>query len=219
MLTVGYPTSPGHEVLGDLFHRLAINGRSYPQESYNGSTITQCDTADVPLTRGYKAPDFSLYEVKVTGDDGKDDEIDIHKDNSTPTVVYEYGYSEDSAKLALDSARHLLLSRGRVQLVVAVDIERRKVDGGGNKMELAKVTWCHWELDMSEEHWREVSPSWAGDLNDPQPDRDVDEDRVQSPPDAYKAVVDMGHAKYHLRAAKVAEFQVCNILSSLRDTA
>jgi hypothetical protein len=84
-------------------------------------TISQCGTADVPLTRGRKAPDLSLYEVKPTGT-GQGDNKDNDDDNSILTVVYEYAYSEDSAKLARDSAHHLLLSRGRVQLVVAVDV-------------------------------------------------------------------------------------------------
>jgi hypothetical protein len=150
-----------------------------------------------------------LYEVKATGA-GQGDNNDNDDDNSIPTVVYEYAYSEDSAKLARDSARHLLLSRGRVQLVVAVDVERQKAGADENRMELTKVTWSHWELDMSEDHWREVSPSWAGKLDDPQPDRDVDEDCVQPAADAFTAVVNMGEAKYHMRAAKVAELEVCN---------
>ena len=127
-----------------------------------------------------------------------------------PTVVYEYAYSEDSVKLARDSARHLLLSRGRVQLVVAIDVEREKAGGDDNCMELMRVTWSHWELDMSEDHWREVSPSWDGELDNPKPDRDVDEDYVQPVANAFVAVVDMGEVKYHMRAAKVAEFEVCN---------
>jgi len=196
-------------VLGDLFHKLASKGQSYPQKPYNGSTISQCGTTDVPLTRGRKAPNLSLYEVKATGT-GQGNNKDNDDDNSIPTVIYEYAYSEDSAKLAWDSARHLLLSHGRVQLVVAVDVDCQKAGADENRMELTKVTWSHWELDMSEDHWREVSPSWAGKLDDPQPDRDVDEDCVQPAADAFTAVVNMGEAKYHMRAAKVAEFEVCN---------
>lgn len=80
-----------------------------------------------------------MYEVKATGA-GEDNSTYNDDDNSIPTVVYEYAYSEDSLKLARDSARHLLLSRGRVQFVVAIDVEREKAGGDDNGMELTKVT-------------------------------------------------------------------------------
>lgn len=206
LLIIGYPISPGHEVLADIFHRISSHGQSYPKERYNGSRIAQCGTADVPLTSGHKSPDFSLYEFKEIDTDNNVDGID--DDNSIPTVVYEYAYSQDSKKLALDAARHLLLSRGRVQLVVAINVERQKIDGNDTKKGLKRVTWSHWELDLSEDGWKEVLPSWDGVLNDPQPDRELNEDRIQPPADAFKAVIDMGEAKCHMRAVKVKEFVV-----------
>jgi hypothetical protein len=55
---------------------------------------------------------------------------------------------------------------------------------------------------------RRVDSPWGGELDNPQPDRDVDEDFVQPPADAYKAVIKMDGTKYHLRASKVKEWEV-----------
>jgi hypothetical protein len=159
----------------------------------------------VPLTKGVKSPDYSLYEVT---DHGQPGETEL---NSTPTVVFEYGYTETSHKLALDAARHLLLSQGLVQLVVVVDV-KRKSGGQDGSMVLERVTWAHWEVDGSS--FEEVDSSWRGHLDDPQPDRDVDEDFVQPPADAYKAVIKMDGGKYHLRALKVKEWEVPRHLSA-----
>jgi hypothetical protein len=182
-----------------MFHRLD-RADSYPLVLYNGSQIVECGTADVPLTRGTKSPDFSLYEVTHHGQPGESEL------NSTPTVVFEYGYSETSYKLALDAARHLLLSQGLVQLVIVVDVKRKSAKDGS--MMLEKVTWAHWEVDASS--FEEVDSSWRGDLDDLQPDRDVDEDFVQPPADAYKAVTKMDGKQYHLRASRVKEWEVPN---------
>jgi hypothetical protein len=198
VLIVGYPTSPGHEVIADMFERLD-RSESYPLVLPNGSKIVACGTADVPLTKGVKSPYYSLYEVT---DHVQPVETEL---NSTPTVVFEYGYTETSHKLALDAARHLLLSQGLVQLVVVVDVKRKPGSQDGS-MTLEGVTWAHWEVDGSS--FEEVESSWRGDLDDPQPDRDVDEDFVQPPADAYKAVIEMDGMKYHLRASKVNEWEV-----------
>jgi hypothetical protein len=181
-----------------MFERLD-RAESYPLVLPNGSKIVACGTADVPLTKGVKSPDYSLYEVTDSGQPG---EAEL---NSTPTVVFEYGYTETSRKLALDAARHLLLSQGLVQLVVVIDA-KRKMGSQDGSMVLDRVTWAHWEVDGGS--FEEVDPSWRGDLNDPQPDRDVDEDFVQPPADAYKAVIEMDGTRYHLRASKVNEWEV-----------
>ena len=70
ILIVGYPTSPGHEIVGDMFHRLD-KADSYPLVLYRGSQIVECGTADVPLTQGTKSCNFSLYEVTHRGEHGK----------------------------------------------------------------------------------------------------------------------------------------------------
>ena len=101
--------------------------------------------------------------------------------NMMPTVVFEYGHSETSHKLALDAVHHLLLSQGLVQLVIAVDV-KRKSDAQDGLIVLEKVTWAHWEVDGNS--FEEVDSFWRGDLDDPQPDRDIDEDFVQLPADA-----------------------------------
>ena len=137
-----------------MFHRLD-KADSYPLGLYRGSQIVECGTADVPLTRGTKSPDFSLYEVTHRG------EHDESEFNSTPTVIFEYGHSETSHKLALDAARHLLWSKGLVQLVVMVDVKRKSSARDGS-MVVEKVTWAHWEVDGSS--FEEVDSSWRGDL-------------------------------------------------------
>jgi len=73
-------------------------------------------------------------------------------------------------------------------------------------MTLEGVTWAHWEVDGSS--FGEVESSWRGDLDDPQPDRDLDEHFVQPPADAYKAVIETDGMKYHLRASKVNEWEL-----------
>lgn len=181
-----------------MFERLD-RAESYPLVLPNGSEIVACGTADVPLTKGVKSPDYSLYEVTDRGQPG---EMEL---NSTPTVVFEYGYTETSHKLALDAARHLLLSQGLVQLVVVVDVKRKSAGQDGS-MVLERVTWAHWEVDGSS--FEEVDSSWRGDLDDPKPNRDVDEDLAQPPADAYRVVIEMDGKKYHLRASKVKEWEV-----------
>jgi len=200
---VGYPTSPGHEIMSDVFHLLACAGRSYPTTKYQGSKITQCGTADVKLTCGHKAPDFSLYELKDTAESEADKD-----DNSTPTVVWEVGYSENVKKLALDAARHICLTRGRVLLVITIDIihEDNRVNGGSRR--LKEVKWAHWEMDYSA--CQEVDDKWDGELNVLEPERleAVDESCVHPAPNAYRTVVDMGGTNYHVRAAKTVEYKV-----------
>jgi hypothetical protein len=86
-----------------------------------------------------------------------------------------------------------------------IDVKRKSVSQDGS-MALESVTWAHWEVDGSS--FKEVDASWRGDLNDPKPDREVDEDLVQPPADAYKLVTEMDGKKYHLRASKVKEWEV-----------
>jgi hypothetical protein len=181
-----------------MFHRLD-RADSYPLVLYRGSQIVECGMADVPLTRGTKSSDFSLYEVTHRGEHGKSEL------NSMPTVVFKYSYSETSHKLALDAARHLLLSQGLVQLVVVVDVKWKSGAQDGSLI-LEKVMWVHWEVDGSS--FEKVDSPWGGELDDPRPDQDVDEDFVQPPADAYKAVIEMDGTKYHLRALEVKEWEV-----------
>jgi hypothetical protein len=61
--------------------------KSYPLVLPNGSKIVTCGTADVPLTKGIKSPNYSLYEVT---DNGQPCKTEL---NSTPTIVFEYGYT------------------------------------------------------------------------------------------------------------------------------
>jgi hypothetical protein len=104
---------------------------SYPLVLPNGGKIVTCRTADVPLTKGVKSPDYSLYEVT---DHGQPGETEL---NLTPTIVFVYGYTATSHKFVLDAVRHLLLSQGLVQLVVVVDVKRR------SPVLLKHVAMCH----------------------------------------------------------------------------
>lgn len=199
-LIVGYAASPGHEIMADIFYIL----RSDLPTKYQNSRITQCGTADVALTSGHKSPDFSLYEVKDT-DRGKRGADRVN--NTTPTVVWEVGYSEGAKKLGLDAARHICLTRGLVQLVITIDIshEGKRVDGSRR---LKEVKWVHWEMEYGA--FQEVEDDWGGQLNILEPDRleEVDESCVHPPPDAYRTVVDMGGTNYHIKAAKTVEYKV-----------
>lgn len=53
-----------------MFERLD-RSESYPLVLPNGSEIVACGTADVPLTKGVKSPDYSLYEVTDCGQPGE----------------------------------------------------------------------------------------------------------------------------------------------------
>jgi hypothetical protein len=128
-------------------------------------------------------------------------------DNSTPTVVWEVTYyGETSTKLALDAAHHICLTRGRVLLVVTVDIVHEDNKDKNMPRKLKEVTWAHWEMDF--DSCKEVKVEWDGELNVLHPDRDVDEDFVHPPPNAYRTVVDMDGTNYHIRAAKTIEYTV-----------
>ena len=73
-----------------MFERLD-RAESYPLVLPNSSKIVTCRTADVPLTKGVKSPGYSLYEVT---DHGQPGETEL---NSTPTVVFEYGYTFETS--------------------------------------------------------------------------------------------------------------------------
>jgi hypothetical protein len=45
--------------------------------------------------------------------------------------------------------------------------------------------------------FKEADSSWRGDIDDPQPDQDVDEDLVQPLADTYQMAIDMDGTKYH----------------------
>ena len=110
-----------------------------------------------PLRPWPQCPDLSLYEVKVTGGGQGDNKVN-DDDNSIPTVVCKYACSEVSTKVARNSARHLSLSRGRVQLVVALRWSVRKLermnmgaDEGDvvNEMWVRSVPVLDWRAGMS----------------------------------------------------------------------
>ena len=50
---------------------------------------------------GYRSPDFSLYELKDS--EGPSGDLD----SATPTIVFEFGYSQPSRSLATEAARRI----------------------------------------------------------------------------------------------------------------
>ena len=209
VLVVGYPVNPGHEVIQDVFSALEHAGTSFPN-NYNKSKILPWGTADIMLCQGYKNPDFGFVDFRESEEDSDEDREAIEEENTKPTISFEYGYSQSGDKLAFAAARTLLLTLGIVQLVVTVNV-MREFDQAHQCMVLKKVTWAHWVVDGSS--LKEADASWEGEVNDPQPDREVDEELVHPPPDAYRAVVEVkeleGEAKrYHIRCCKIVEHEV-----------
>jgi hypothetical protein len=132
-------------------------------------------------------------------------------DNTTPTVVWEVAYSETERKLALDAARHICLSLGLVQLVVAVKIEH--CDSFPKRLE--RVTWSHWELVDAE-----PVAEWGGALDDPQPfgwDAVTNHDFVPPIGTKYQAVVKIGSALQRVTAEQTQTHQVLIIFSVSRN--
>ncbi|KIM85872.1 hypothetical protein PILCRDRAFT_4992 [Piloderma croceum F 1598] len=124
--------SIGHEMIGSLMDK---SGSGYP-ELYGRSRIVVGGCADIHYNSGHKSPDFSLYEVKDGG-------VSNDQDSSTPTVVFEVAYSQTTRSVVQEAARHICLTRGEVQLVVAIDIAHKT---GTRRRELESVTWSHWEV-------------------------------------------------------------------------
>lgn len=201
LLTVGYPTTIGHEILVDLFETMSVNGNSYPRASYNGSTILAGGTADVHFANGIKAPDYSLYENRE--DLGRAIDQD---DNTLPTILWEVAYSQGERKLALDAGRVICLTQGGVQLVVVINITHKK---DSSPKSLQSVTWAHWEMDYNA--WEELEDTWKGPIDNVVPDRGnevVDEDFVHPIPTAYSAVIRTDDGLVRVRAVQTEFFCV-----------
>jgi len=135
-LIVRFP-SIGHKIMSNLFHVIAKSGTGYP-ERYGSSTIIESGSADIHHDSGYKSPDLSLYEVN----DNNPSKI---LDSTTPTIVFEVVYPQPTRSVVLEAARHIYLTQGEVQLVVAIDIVHK---ANTNPRELKSVTWSHWEEDV-----------------------------------------------------------------------
>lgn len=155
-LIVRFP-SIGHEIMSNLFHVMAKSGTGYP-ERYGSSTIIEGGSADIHHHSGYKSPDFSLYEVN----DNNPSKI---LDSTTPTIVFEVAYTQPTRSVVLEAARHICLTRGEVQLVVAIDIVHK---ANTKPRELKSVTWSHWEEDVLS--YREVEGGEHGKVDDIRPE-------------------------------------------------
>jgi hypothetical protein len=155
-LIVRFP-SIGHEIMSNLFHVMAKSGTGYP-ERYGSSTIIEGGSADIHHHSGYKSPDFSLYEVN----DNNPSKI---LDSTTPTIVFEVAYTQPTRSVVLEAARHICLTRGEVQLVVAIDIVHK---ANTKPRELKSVTWSHWEEDVLS--YREVESGEQGEVDDIRPE-------------------------------------------------
>ena len=135
-LIVRFPTI-GHEIVSELFNIMSKAGTGYP-ERYRRSSVAMGSSANIHNSGGYKSPDFSLYEI----DEDNRSEI---LDRTSPMIVFEVAYTQPSRKVELEAARHICLTRGQVQLVIAVDIVHRAKT---KPRELVSVTWSHWEEDV-----------------------------------------------------------------------
>jgi len=87
--------------------------------------------------------------------------------------VFEVAYTQPTRSVVLEAARHICLTRGQVQLVVAIDIVHK---ANTKPRELESVTWSHWEEDVLS--YREVEDEAEGmvdDIRPEAPDREDDE--------------------------------------------
>lgn len=183
-LTVGYPTSIGHEIVTDIFALLSQNGGGYPLQPRGGSTIITGGTSDVRLKNGIKSPDFSLYEKR---DVSPTSSHELHHLNSYPTIAWEVAYSEPEKKLSLDAARMICLSHGLIQLVVTINITHTKKRGleDSDKPKLQKVNCAFWELDIV--YSKEIE---CDDSDDSKVDELVPEPNSgEVSPSAYRAIL------------------------------
>jgi hypothetical protein len=133
------------------------SGTGYSRVPYHGSRIVIGGSADIHHSTGYKSPDFSLYEVN-------DDNPSKILDNTTPTIVFEVAYTQPTRSVVLEAARHICLTRGQVQLVVAIDIIH---EANTKPRKLKSVTWSHWEEDVLSYH--EVKVGDEGEVDDLRP--------------------------------------------------
>ena len=187
-------------MMGSLFTLMARSGAGYP-ELYGRSRIIEGGCADIYYNSGFKSPDFSLYEVKDGG--GVSDD----QDNSTPTVVFEVAYSQDTRSVVEEAARHICLTRGEVQLVVAIDIVHKT---GTKPRELESVTWSHWEEDVLSCDVVEHEDDEMDKVHPDRGDEENNEDYVLPPATAFTAVVvQPGSGKrYRIRAEQTAKWRV-----------
>jgi hypothetical protein len=197
---VRFPTV-GHEILAFLLSkRDGDSGTEFNFPStYHDSTIVPGGSGDIHynIGTGFKSPDASLYEVKP-GDANA-------VDNSTPTIVFEVAYTQSSRKLAIEAARHICLSFGRVLLVVAIDITHRSSDSRSPRRHLQSVTWSHWEEDIGSRE-DNISAEDTRDVNVIHPEG------VVNPHLAFSAVMsdlNPGGRKCFIRVTRTKTWTVC----------
>lgn len=184
----------GHEILLELFDVMRYAGTSYPK-TYHGSTIIQGGSTTITLAAGSKSPDFSLYEVKDCGGQSQ------KRTNGLPTIAFEVGYyGEGEKKLALDAGRLICLSKGMIQLVATINVEKENY----GQRKLKSVIWTHWEMDPG--YPRIVEKNDTYELNKLVPESDgkiiKGIETVQPTPDAYRAVVNFAKIPHWVRAYK-----------------
>jgi hypothetical protein len=186
-------------MMGSLFILMAQSGTGYP-ELYGGSRIVIGGCADIHYNSGYKSPDFSLYEVKDGG-------VSDDQDSSTPTIAFEVTYSQSTRSVVEEAARHIFLTRGQVQLVVAIDIVHEKET---RPRKLESVTWSHWEEDVLSHDVVEDDDNVVDEVFSEREDEENSEDFVLPPPTAYTAVVAQpgGQRRCRIRAEETGKWQV-----------
>lgn len=191
----------------ELLIGVARSDTCYPKH-YGSSTVFHGGSTDIHYYGGgYKSPNSSLYESKA-GEGLSDDDEDAALDATTPTIVFEVAY-KTSRNLAIEAARHICLTMGRVLLVVAINIIH---EPNTHPRKIKSVTWSHWEEDIGA---RGVVIKQDGEeVNEIRAERTHSEDDVISQilptATAFSALISVpgDDNRYRIRVAEMAKWEV-----------
>lgn len=144
-----------HEILPDIFTRLSDQGKMLPSNG-SKSILRVMGSSDIPLEKGIKSPDYSIFEVQGSSGDSSNQK----NPPGHPTVAFEVGYSQDIHALRYAAAQTLGGTLGAVNLVVIIKIAYQVIKGERQEIQTASAEF--WEV----EYEREVK-HWEKDLNTP----------------------------------------------------
>lgn len=144
-----------HEILPDIFTRLSDQGKTLPSNG-SKSVLRVMGSSDIPLEKGIKSPDYSIFEVQnSSGDSSSQGDPPGH-----PTVAFEVGYSQDIHALRYAAARTLGGALGAVNLVVIIKLSYEVFKGERQEIQTASAEFWEVEYEREVEHWEK-------DLNTP----------------------------------------------------
>ncbi|KAH7906934.1 hypothetical protein BJ138DRAFT_1217555 [Hygrophoropsis aurantiaca] len=102
-------------------------------------------TANILLADGTHSPDMSIYPVVDHSTNSSSDSrpaiLTRALQNSTPTVVFEVGYSQPTASLNCALARAIGPSMGAVQLAIGIKVSHYNMNSGGKATEATATAW------------------------------------------------------------------------------